>query len=80
MLGGLGGVGGDEAIALTRLCFQNFHIADLDTFDYSNFNRQNGANIETVGKSKALVTTEIMKKNSRSNSSTAINGYVNLLL
>ncbi len=61
-IGGLGGVGGDEAIALARIGFQNFHIADLDDFDYSNFNRQSGANIETVGKPKADITAKEMKK------------------
>lgn len=54
-IGGLGGVGGDHFIGLARLGVANFHIADLDDYDYGNFNRQAGANVETVGHPKAKV-------------------------
>lgn len=61
-VGGLGGVGGDEVIGLARMGFQKFHIADLDHFDLSNFNRQAGATVNTIGKSKAAVISEQLKE------------------
>ncbi len=57
-IGGLGGVGGDHAIVLTRLGISNFHIADMDDYDVPNFNRQAGANMSTVGKAKSIVMEE----------------------
>ncbi len=59
-IGGLGGVGGDHAITLARLGVENFNIADFDVFDYSNFNRQAGATVGTVGKSKISVTEKLL--------------------
>ena len=56
-LAGMGGVGGEYLIALVRMGFQNFKICDIDEFELANFNRQFGANMETVGKLK----TETMK-------------------
>lgn len=60
-IGGLGGVGGDHAITLARLGIGNFHISDLDDYDIPNFNRQAGANIETVGQPKADVMENTLK-------------------
>jgi molybdopterin/thiamine biosynthesis adenylyltransferase len=60
-VGGLGGVGGDEIIGLARMGFQKFHIADLDHFDLSNFNRQAGATVDTIGRAKATVISEQLK-------------------
>lgn len=57
-IGGLGGVGGDHTIVLTRLGISNFHISDLDDYDVPNFNRQAGANMSTLGKPKAAVMEE----------------------
>ena len=57
-IGGLGGVGGDHTIVLTRLGIGNFHISDLDDYDVPNFNRQAGANMSTLGKPKAAVMEE----------------------
>lgn len=51
-IGGLGGVGGHHLLTLTRLGFQNFHLADFDQFCIENFNRQAGAKMSTVGKEK----------------------------
>ncbi|MDP5132468.1 MAG: ThiF family adenylyltransferase, partial [Paraglaciecola sp.] len=63
-VGGLGGVGGDHSIVCARLGISNFNIADMDTYDYANFNRQAGANIETVGMDKSkIITDTIMKIN-----------------
>lgn len=60
-VGGLGGVGGDHTIVLTRLGISNFHISDLDEYDVPNFNRQAGANMSTLGKPKAAVMEETIK-------------------
>ncbi|WP_445426768.1 ThiF family adenylyltransferase [Alishewanella sp. HL-SH06] len=39
-------------------------MADMDTYDYANFNRQAGANVETVGMDKSkIITDTIMKIN-----------------
>jgi molybdopterin/thiamine biosynthesis adenylyltransferase len=54
-IAGLGGVGGNYLISLARLGFSHFNVADLDTFDLGNFNRQYGANIRTIGKAKTDV-------------------------
>ena len=42
-IAGLGGVGGFHLLTLARLGVGAFHIADFDTFDITNFNRQIGA-------------------------------------
>lgn len=54
-LAGAGGVGGAHLQALARLGVGAFHLADPDTFEIVNFNRQLGADIETVGRDKAEV-------------------------
>lgn len=54
-IGGLGGVGGDHAIVCARLGISNFHISDLDAYDYANFNRQAGAFLSTIGEEKSVV-------------------------
>lgn len=61
-IGGLGGVGGDHAIVCARLGIANFNISDMDTYDFANFNRQAGANIETVGVDKSAVIGETLRK------------------
>ncbi len=55
-IAGLGGVGGAHLLTLTRLGIGAFHIADFDSFDLVNFNRQAGATLSTLGmpKVKAL--------------------------
>lgn len=54
-IAGLGGVGGSHLLALTRLGIGEFAIADFDTFDLVNFNRQAGASLSTVGQPKVAV-------------------------
>jgi molybdopterin/thiamine biosynthesis adenylyltransferase len=54
-VGGLGGVGGNHLITLTRLGIGRFSIADLDDFEVPNFNRQYGASMSTLGKPKIEV-------------------------
>lgn len=51
-IGGMGGVGGVHALTLARSGIGAFHIADADIFEVANFNRQVGATVATVGKSK----------------------------
>ena len=41
-IAGMGGVGGVHLLTLARLGIGAFHIADFDTFDIANFNRQAG--------------------------------------
>lgn len=54
-IAGLGGVGGFHLLTLARLGVGAFHIADFDTFDLVNFNRQAGAAVSTLGRGKAEV-------------------------
>jgi molybdopterin/thiamine biosynthesis adenylyltransferase len=57
-IAGMGGVGGIHLITLARLGVGNFNISDFDTFDQVNFNRQTGASMRTLGRSKAGVMAE----------------------
>jgi len=54
-IAGMGGVGGVHLLTLARLGIGAFHIADFDTFDLANFNRQVGANVSTLGQPKVNV-------------------------
>ena len=51
-IAGMGGVGGSHLITLTRLGIGSFHIADFDTFELANFNRQAGANLKNLNRPK----------------------------
>lgn len=51
-IAGMGGVGGSHLLTLTRLGVGRFHLADFDTFAVENFNRQAGANMQTVDRPK----------------------------
>ncbi len=51
-IAGLGGVGGVHLLTLCRLGISAFSLADFDTFDLVNFNRQAGANLGTLGQGK----------------------------
>ncbi|MBN1912438.1 MAG: ThiF family adenylyltransferase [Pirellulales bacterium] len=50
---GMGGVGGVHLITLARAGVGAFCIADPDTFEVANFNRQYGASLQNVGRNKA---------------------------
>lgn len=54
---GCGGVGGAHLMNCVRLGIGRFHIADMDTFDAVNIQRQYGASMATLGRNKA----EVMK-------------------
>lgn len=58
-IAGMGGVGGVHLLTLARLGIGAFHIADFDTFDIANFNRQVGANVSTLGRPKVDVLAEM---------------------
>ena len=60
-IAGLGGVGGSHLVTLTRLGIGRFTIADFDTFDVVNFNRQAGATVSTLGRPKAAVLAEMAR-------------------
>jgi molybdopterin/thiamine biosynthesis adenylyltransferase len=54
-IAGLGGVGGVHLLTLCRLGIGKFHLADFDTYDLANFNRQIGAGVSTLGRAKLEV-------------------------
>ncbi len=54
-IAGLGGVGGLHLLTLVRLGVGRFHLAEFDTFDLVNFNRQVGASLSSVGRPKLEV-------------------------
>lgn len=58
-IAGLGGVGGAYLLTLVRLGIGRFNLADFDTFEIENFNRQAGATSATIGRSKIDVMTEM---------------------
>jgi molybdopterin/thiamine biosynthesis adenylyltransferase len=57
-LPGCGGVGSLHALILARLGIGNFVLADFDSFEIENFNRQFGAKISTLGRPKDQVVAE----------------------
>jgi tRNA A37 threonylcarbamoyladenosine dehydratase len=59
---GLGGVGGVHLLTLARLGVGQFNIADFDVFDIVNFNRQVGATINTLHRSKIDVLAEMARQ------------------
>ena len=60
-IAGGGGVGGVHLLTLARLGIGAFHIADFDTFDIANFNRQVGANMRTIGEPKVEVMAQMAR-------------------
>lgn len=60
-IAGVGGVGGIHLTTLARLGIGKFHIADLDTFELANFNRQVGATMSSLGRSKVDVAAEMAR-------------------
>jgi molybdopterin/thiamine biosynthesis adenylyltransferase len=57
-IAGLGGVGGVHLTTLARLGVGGFHIADFDSFEIQNFNRQAGATVSSLGRSKVDVMAD----------------------
>jgi molybdopterin/thiamine biosynthesis adenylyltransferase len=60
-IAGMGGVGGVHLMTLLRLGFAGFRIADLDTFELANFNRQVGATMSSLGETKTSVLGRMAK-------------------
>jgi molybdopterin/thiamine biosynthesis adenylyltransferase len=60
-IGGMGGVGSVHAVTLARLGVGAFHIADFDTFDLPNFNRQVGATMSSLGQPKVEVVARMIR-------------------
>jgi len=60
-IAGMGGVGGFHLLTLARLGIQHFHIADLDTFELANFNRQAGATMSSLDQHKAEVLVRMAR-------------------
>jgi molybdopterin/thiamine biosynthesis adenylyltransferase len=60
-IAGLGGVGGAHLLTLARLGIGAFTIADFDTFELVNFNRQVGALASTLGRPKIDVLAEMAR-------------------
>jgi molybdopterin/thiamine biosynthesis adenylyltransferase len=58
---GAGGVGGLHLLALTRMGVGRFHLADFDTFELGNFNRQFGASVDTIGQPKIEVMAKMVQ-------------------
>lgn len=59
-IAGVGGAGGFQAQALARLGVGKFKIADPDSFEASNMNRQLGATVETLGRPKVQVIQDMI--------------------
>ena len=49
---GMGGVGGVHLVTMARTGVGRFHLADFDTFEPANVNRQYGARVSDLGKPK----------------------------
>jgi molybdopterin/thiamine biosynthesis adenylyltransferase len=60
-IAGMGGVGGFHLLTLARLGVEKFNIADLDTFELANFNRQAGAAMSTLDRPKVDVLAEMAR-------------------
>jgi molybdopterin/thiamine biosynthesis adenylyltransferase len=58
-IAGMGGVGGQHLLTLARLGIGAFHIADFDSFEVHNINRQAGAFISTMGRAKVDVMSQL---------------------
>lgn len=58
-IAGMGGVGGAHLLTLVRLGVGSFCIADFDGFELANFNRQVGATVSNLNRSKVEVMAEM---------------------
>lgn len=57
-IAGLGGTGSSQVHSLARMGIGKFNIADPDTFELVNFNRQSGATVPNIGRMKTDVAKE----------------------
>ena len=61
-IAGLGGLGGSHLVTLLRLGIGRFHLADPDQFELPNMNRQYGADMSSLGKSKVEVMAAVARR------------------
>jgi molybdopterin/thiamine biosynthesis adenylyltransferase len=61
-IAGMGGVGGFHLLTLARLGIGRFSIADLDSFELANFNRQAGATMSSIGQPKVEVLAGMLRE------------------
>ncbi len=59
---GVGGMGGACLASLVRAGVGRLAIADIDTFEVSNLNRQVFANLDTIGQDKAAASAAAIRK------------------
>ena len=59
---GAGGMGGAAFMLLVRAGVGHFAVADIDTFEVSNLNRQVFASLDTVGRPKVEVAAEAARR------------------
>jgi hypothetical protein len=59
---GVGGMGGAAVQALARMGVGALTLADIDTFEVSNLNRQVFATLDTVGQDKARATAAALRR------------------
>lgn len=59
---GTGGMGGAAVQSLARMGVGALTLADIDTFELSNLNRQVFANLDTVGEDKAQATAAALRR------------------
>lgn len=64
-IAGAGGIGGATAERLVRMGVQNLKIADPDTFEASNINRQFAATVGNIGRNKAEAVSEAVYETTR---------------
>lgn len=62
VIAGCGGAGGEAAVTIARMGVCAIALADPDTFESSNLNRQFGSSVNTIGKNKASVIADEIKK------------------
>lgn len=60
-IAGCGGVGCIHTLTLARLGIGRFALSDFDQFGLENFNRQVGATMQTLGRDKLDVTSEMLQ-------------------
>jgi molybdopterin/thiamine biosynthesis adenylyltransferase len=60
-IAGLGGVGGSHLLTLARLGIGAFQVADFDTFEVSNFNRQAGATMANLHQPKVDILVRMAR-------------------
>jgi pimeloyl-ACP methyl ester carboxylesterase/molybdopterin/thiamine biosynthesis adenylyltransferase len=61
-IAGMGGIGSNTAVLLARMGVSKFRLADFDTFEHANVNRQYGAFLDTIGQPKVTVMEKELRR------------------